>query len=188
MLKLKLQYFGHLMRRADSVEKTLMLGKIEGRRRRGWQRMGWLDGITNSKDMNLSKLHVIVKDGEPGMLQGVPGITKSGIHLSNWTMNNRDVLRRDMFNMHISSRMISLFLFFNWLFKVTFQMCFCGRSNFIITLLSTFPDNWVRVLKAYIAAGNCSQHPSPQGICQTWLMMPGTLFQSLSFTALVSFY
>ena len=76
MLKLKLQYFGHLMRRADSLGKTLMLGKIEGRRRRGQQRMRWLDGITDSKDMGLGRLRQLVMDREAWRAV-IHGVTKS---------------------------------------------------------------------------------------------------------------
>ena len=98
MLKLKLHYFGHLMWRADLLEKTLRLGKIEGRRR-GWQRMRWLDGITNLTDMNLSKFQEMVKDRE-ARCAAIHGVTKNWTWLSKWTEVNVSIEKKKKQNLY----------------------------------------------------------------------------------------
>ena len=152
MLKLKLQYFGSLMWRTDSLEKTLMLGKTEGRRRRERQRMRWLDGITHSVDMNLNKLQERVED-IAAWYAPVLGIAKSLTQLSDWTVTTYPILFRLVFVSSSSLFFVAIlfiinltFLFFVGVSLISNVVTVSGeqqRDSAVHTLLLVFRWNWV---------------------------------------------
>ena len=133
MLKLRLQHFGHLIKRADSLEKILMLGKTEGKRRSGWQRMRWLDSITDSMDINLSKLYETV-EYKVTCHAAVHWVTKSWTQLSNWTTTPNDIVFPRWLSSKESAcqcRTLRKHVFNPWVRKISLEKCMATHFNIL---------------------------------------------------------